>query len=566
MTLRAAAPRAKQRWSGLLIVVGLGLIFAASTAFGTVSGDSGFEGADGNLAPVPTTGFDWNSFAPTTWTGTAPYRSAAKVVSGWTFTGIEDAQVTTSDTAFAGGTKQDNACPSVGTGKAPNKDDLKRIYIANKTVNNKTYLALGWVRIPQNTTSASAHVAFEFNQNQTLCGAGSDGLVTRSTANGGDMLIVYDFEGSSTDTPAIKLSRWIGSGACEVGSNSPPCWGNTQVLTDLGFAEGKVNTSDVGSVTDTIGPITPQNLGNNEFGEAIIDLTSAGVIDPTNPTSCISFGRVFGVSRSSGQSSQAQMKDLVGPGDISITNCATVIIHKVTVPSPDTTTDFNYTKNFTTDPTSIATFTLKDGETKTYSGSVFPKIDATVIESDPSPQYALTSITCTAASTATGISTNLTTRTLEFDIASGQLLECTFTNTRQKVQSSLDTDPWIYPNDDATVDAGTGETNVTGSVTFKLYGGATAAAALTNCQANAATGLLYSETVNLPAATGTSKTVSTSNPGTTGNPTSVKVESDATVYWRVSYSGDARHFGRLSNCSENIAVDVTDGEDGDNVP
>jgi len=63
--------------------------------------------------------------------------------------------------------------------------------------------------------------------------------------------------------------------------------------------------------------------------------------------------------------------------------------------------------------------------------------------------------------------------------------------------------------------------------------------------------LLYDPTVSLPASTATSKTVGTSN-------TSVKVSADATVYWRVIYSGDARHDGRISNCLENTAVDFTD--------
>ena len=72
-----------------------------------------------------------------------------------------------------------------------------------------------------------------------------------------------------------------------------------------------------------------------------------------------------------------------------------------------------------------------------------------------------------------------------------------------------------------------------------------------------ALGLLYRETVALPTTTATSKTVNTSNPGTTGTPTSVKVESTAIVYWRVSYGGDSLHFGRLSTCVENINLTLT---------
>ena len=217
-----------------------------------VSDAAGFEGDDGNLAPQAPINFDWNSFAPTTWTGTAPDRTAAKTVSGWAFTGLEDAQATTSDDAFAGGTKQDNNCPTVNTGKAPNKDDLERVYVTSKTVSGDVFLGLAWTRIPQNTTSPSAHIGFEFNQGTTACPAGSDGLVQRTA---GDMLIVYDFEGGAGDAPVLTLRRWVTSGACEVGTVSPPCWGTATNLTAGGFAEGRVNTT--ASVLDTNTPPTP---------------------------------------------------------------------------------------------------------------------------------------------------------------------------------------------------------------------------------------------------------------------------------------------------------------------
>jgi Prealbumin-like fold domain len=295
----------------------------AIPAFASVSTDAGFEGADGNLAPQAPINFDWNSFAPTTWTGTAPSRTAAKIVSGWAFTGLEDAQATTSDSAFAGGTKQDDNCATVNGAKAPNKDDMKRVYVTSKTVSGDVFLGLAWVRIPQNTTSPSAHIGFEFNQGTTPCPAGSDGLVQRTA---GDMLIVYDFEGGTTDVPTITLRRWVTSGSCEVSTDSPPCWGPAANLTAGGFAEAKVNTT--GSVLDANTPGSPSTtstLGTNEFGEAIINLTDAGVF---TPGVCTGFGKTYAVSRSSGNSAQAQMKDLVGPGNISITNCGTVNIHK----------------------------------------------------------------------------------------------------------------------------------------------------------------------------------------------------------------------------------------------
>jgi Prealbumin-like fold domain len=395
----------------------------ASAVTGPVGTAAGFEDDDGNLAPDPLgLNFDWNSFAPTTWTGGAPNRTSTKVFSGWTFNGLEDAQATGTDSGFAGGTKQDDECPSVITQKATNKDDLKRVYFANTTgANGHVYLMLAWVRIPQNTTSSSAHVAFEFNQGTTACGGSSDGLVHRTTANGGDMLIVYDFEGGAA-TPTIKLERWVASGACEVSSDSPPCWGVATTLP-AGTAEAKVNTGV--TVQDGIAPSPPESLGDSEFGEAGIDLTNAGVF---SQNTCLAFGKGYAVSRSSGNSAQAQMKDLVGPGNLNIQNCGTVIIRKQTDPSPDPTdTTFSYT---TTGGLSPSTFGLKDGQKQDYGANVFAG-SYSVTESDPAPDFSLSNLDCSASSITHGttITTNTATRTVSFNLKALDTVDCTYTNT-----------------------------------------------------------------------------------------------------------------------------------------
>ena len=343
----------------MLIVLGA-LALASPAAAGPVGSAAGFEDDDGNLVDDVTTGIDWNSFAPVAWTGTSPFRQSDKVDLGWHFHGIEDAQATTSDTGFAGGTKQDDDCASVITAKAPNKDDLKRVYLASKVGSDgHVYLTLGWVRIPQNTTSPSAHIGFEFNKATSgACGAASDGLVKRTP---GDMLIVYDFEGGATDMPVITLRRWVASGACEVSSMSAPCWGTATNLTALSIAEAKVNTTS--TALDALAPDGSVTLGINEFGEAGIDLTAAGVFPLT---SCgDSFGKVFAVSRSSGNSGTAQMKDLVGPGDFTLQKCGRIVVKKVTNPSPDPSdTTFSFTAGGGLSP---ASFGLKNGGTRTFA-------------------------------------------------------------------------------------------------------------------------------------------------------------------------------------------------------
>jgi hypothetical protein len=413
-------------------LLGIGVIAALVigwqvTAFATLPG-SGFEGNDGNL--VHNSATDWNDFEPATWTGTAPNRTSSATIAGWDFDGLEDAQATTSDNGFAGGTKQDATCPTVISAKAPNKDDLKRAYFASKTAaNGDIFLELAWVRITQNTTSPSAHVAFEFNQSQTLCSPNTGWLVTRTAGN---MLIVYDFEGGATDTPTLNLSRWITSGGpCEVTSNSPPCWSDAQPL-GAAVAEARVNTSVVGSVSDAIHPTAPpaQTLGVNEFGEAGINLTDAGVFTADQ---CTSFGKAYAVSRTSGSSSTAQMKDLVGPGNVDINNCGGVTIRKVTVPSPDPTdTTFTYDTTGGLEANDPG-FSLKNGESKDF-GTQVQAGSYSVTEDDPSADnFALTDINCDASSTTNGtnITIDETARSVSFDLEALDSVDCTFTNTLQ---------------------------------------------------------------------------------------------------------------------------------------
>jgi hypothetical protein len=337
-------------WTAFALVLGLAL-----PAFGSVGGDASFEDNDANLSVQST--FDWNGFDPVSWSvGTAPYRqTAAQTTSGWVFNAFEDAQKTGTDTGFKGGTKQDKDCAGIIGSSAPNKDDLKRIYIAHKTVNNKVFLMLGFVRIPLNSTQSSTHIGFEFNEGKLGgCPTGSDGLVKRTPqawggtptphsggdpTNPGDLLIVYDYEGSTT-SPVITLRHWIDSGStltqtCEITNDAPPCWSTAVNLTTAGFAEAQVNFGANGvpgaGIVDALAPPSSgttsvdETLGLKEFGEAGINLTDAGVF---TSGVCTGFGQAEAVSRSSGNSGNAAMEDLDGPGTISITNCATVDVTK----------------------------------------------------------------------------------------------------------------------------------------------------------------------------------------------------------------------------------------------
>jgi Prealbumin-like fold domain len=328
--------------------------------------------------------------------------------------------------------------------KAPNKDDLKRIYLASKTAaNGHTFLELAWVRIPQNTTSPSAHVAFEFNKATAASGSCGEpgGLVHRTL---GDLLIVYDFEGGPGDEPILTLRRWVTSGACEVSNDTAPCWGPAVNLTTGGFAEAKVNTGT--SVTDllappalasTTGTSVSNTLNASEFGEAGIDLTAAGVF---GAGTCESFGTAFGVSRSSGSSATAQMKDLVGPAPFALQNCGQIKIIKRTNPRGENQ-NFSFTSNIaggqlacTADDTP-ASFTLNDdagvdNAANTETCLNVPAGAYTVTEGADPTGFEFESLTCTAVGTGTSVTTS--GKVASITMAGGGSVECIYVNKLQQ--------------------------------------------------------------------------------------------------------------------------------------
>jgi Prealbumin-like fold domain len=447
MATRILGPAGGRRRRRLLLLLPLAaiaaLVFALTASGGPIGTASGFEDDDGNLVVNST--FDWNGFNPVTWNGTAPYQNATKVASGWNFTGLTDAQATTSDSGFAGGIKQDVNCPTLKNGKAPNKDDLKRLYVAFKTVNGHTYLNLAWVRIPQNTVNSSTHVGFEFNQSTTACPGGSP-LVQRTA---GDLLFVYDFEGSSSGNATLTVRRWVSSGACEISQNTAPCWGPAQDLTASGFAEAKVNSTATTLDAVSIGSGSPaiaspgQTLGISEFGEAGADLTAAGIF---SPGACAAFGQVEGVSRSSGNSGQAAMEDLVGPGHINLTNCGEVKIIKHTNPR-GVDQNFDYTSTLAgseltcsqPSPETATSFTLNDAGNTTDDSAAntqdctkVPIGNYTVTEGADPNGFAFDSLSCTATGSGTGSQDGTVAKQANIAIvAGGDTVTCTYVNNQQ---------------------------------------------------------------------------------------------------------------------------------------
>jgi hypothetical protein len=463
------------------VTAALVVAVASFAAIGPIGTNAGFEDNDANLVVDGAT-FDWNGFAPIPigtatgtdtgkWNGTAPTRRATKLTSGWNLSAFEDYQATNSDDGFAGGTKQDDDCAKIITSKAPNKDDLKRIYIANKTVpvttgtvtSNHIFLELGFVRIPLNSTQSSTHIGFEFNEKRAgACGATSAGLVKRTPqgwggtptpghsggdqSNPGDLLIVYDYEGSTT-SPTLTYRQWIDANStvastCEISNDNPPCWSPAKPLTAAGYAEAQVNfgANNVpgAGIADDLAPGGTETLGLKEFGEAGIDLTAAGIF---GSSTCLGFGQAEAVSRSSGNSGNAAMEDVSG-GPVNINNCGTITIIKHTSPRGRNQA-FTYTSNL--HPNSGAggvssgvgatgAFSLNDtanttgdSTANTVSESDLQAGTYTVTEGSDPAGFAFNNVTCDSTHAATTAGSKLVT----ISLVANDNITCTYVNDQQ---------------------------------------------------------------------------------------------------------------------------------------
>ena len=421
MTERVLGPSgSKRRKTRLLIITALlGTVFAvlfvtASTA--TLSGGSTFESGDGDLAPntsTPPAPHDWN--APV-----EPIACPSTIPGAGTNCGLDLVKDQT-DNSLGQGAKEDDPAPTVVSGQIPpSKDDLSRFYVNKERAGGNDYLYLAWER---SNLLGSAHMDFEFNQDSTLS---ANGVTPVRTA--GDLLIDFDFGGSGV--PVLQKHTWITTGNaatdCEA-SNTLPCWDKAVTLGSS--AEAQVNSAPV---TDTNPPGAPRTLDgntkngiNSTFGEAGINLTASGIF---SPGVCKHFGSAYLKSRSSGNSFSSELKDFIAPIAVNISNCGTLIVKKVTIPSPDPTdTSFSFTVNGANPPNTILpkTFGLKNGgsESTTVFAGTF-----SAAESVP------TGWTLVAASTSCdNNSGTLSGSTISgISVGADEVVTCTFTNQLQR--------------------------------------------------------------------------------------------------------------------------------------
>ena len=386
-----SAPGTRNGWRLWILLIASGLL--AADTIRALPGSS-FEATDGDL--VAGAGTDWESL----------------VGSPRLFIG-QDLASGQNDDALSG--KEDDVAPGITYGSIPsNKSDLLRFYVSHDRTDSGSgphdYLYLGWVRAD---ALGTANMDFEFNQSNVLTANGT--TVTRTP---GDMLITFGFGGGGNQV-SLGLSRWTATGPCE-SSPSAPCWGPVMPLA--GIAEGAVNATN--AVYDPIAGVTLPAL---TFGEAAIDLTSAGVF-PAD--ACVSFGRGYVKSRSS-DSFSASMKDFIKPIDVSVTNCGTVTIHKHAVPQD--TQAFAFTAS---PELGAASFDLDDDGNDANALPSFRSFTGrfngtyTVAET-PQAGWDLSDLTCNDGGTPERDGAGNLTGQVSLAPSVGQTIDCTYTNTKR---------------------------------------------------------------------------------------------------------------------------------------
>jgi uncharacterized repeat protein (TIGR01451 family) len=213
------------------------------------------------------------------------------------------------DNSFTEGTKNDDEHPVVEDKSVPpNKSDLTNFLITQDIVDGNLYLVLGWIRANSLGTS---NFDFELNQSNAL----SDNGITPLRTDG-DVLISFDFEGSEgLEGLALTLRFW---------DESIAKWGAPRDLNAEGIAFGAVNDPVIFGTDPQNEPdvINGGVLGNNTFGEAIVNLTKAFSDD------CKVFLQAYVKGRSS-NSFTSSMKDFISPVDVEVSSCVVVDLPNV---------------------------------------------------------------------------------------------------------------------------------------------------------------------------------------------------------------------------------------------
>lgn len=395
MTERVLGPRRgpRRRWLGVLAMAGstgLALVFFAVSASArqdaatqslacppggvTLLSGSNLEiDADANLKTNGTSPCtDWNDVIP-----------SPAVVKNDKLSG-------SGDDSFTNGSAI-NDIPKIDSGSIPpSKSDLKSFGVWQEGTGGASVLNLFWSRVqdPNGTTDMD----FEFNQNfcdpdnpsagGSVCddntpNGGKTTIRVTPTRLAGDLLITYLLSSGGTN-PTIKYRTWTCTGGV--------CAWSSAIDLSSSTAIGSINSSPIAGADSEIGAQSAFT-----FGEASLNV---GVILGTSD--CRTFGSAYLKSRASDTDSTAG-KDFIAPQRVSVTNCGSVLVKKVSTASASTLVTgatFTITKGKLVSGTENASDTFTDGTKSGYYCIDNVKLDSggsthSVEETTAAPGYDL---------------------------------------------------------------------------------------------------------------------------------------------------------------------------------
>ena len=294
---------------------------------------------------------------------------------------------------FAGGVKEDTDCPPMDGGGAPDKSDVLTGWVgnANGVVSgaNHTFLYLAWSRPSDEGT---ATIDFELNSGSESCDAESS-FVKRVA--GQDLLFTYDFQGGGTI--GVVVRTWT--------TNHGGEWSAPMTL-DASIAEASIDSD-------------PSSEHYQLFGELVVDMTAAGFFQPGV---CRGFSSAMVKSRSSSASFENQVKDLILPFPVQVTNCGSLTVTKTVAggagESFSFTVDCGSVDLNGTDEGTDRTFTLANGGSQKVDDIPLGSV-CSVSETDPggtrwTTTYRVDTGSSQSGLTASGIAIALGNKTVAF--------------------------------------------------------------------------------------------------------------------------------------------------------
>jgi hypothetical protein len=432
-----------RRWwyAGLTLAVAalFAVFFVAGAGAVLTNSPSSFEANDGNMTVETASNSDWNCFA-----GHDGFHSPASDItvglacsSSLVFSGAftkSDLAATTADDSWVNGQKMDLACAKLATNKNPAKDDFTNVATYTETASNKhTFLYGATIRVAPNGNS-SENVELNQVAGTAACPitrTAGDRLLAFDYLNGGTTLNLHVLTWITPDdpsTPLVDESKLGGnlSSTCIVKNDNLPCWGSNILTPSPATFEGQVNQAPIAQGANAISYTA---LDTGEFAEFGVDLTTA--LGQSTDT-CNTFAQTVWESRSSGSSFSSNPEDIAIESK-TISNCGSVIIRKVTSPSPDPNdTSFGFSDTIVS---ATDTFSLKNGGSKDFGSSI--QAGSYSVSETPNSLYTLSNIDCSASSTTNGSTTTIGASggfdagdtSISISLKAGDSIDCTYTNT-----------------------------------------------------------------------------------------------------------------------------------------